>query len=242
MDSVLKPEYYDSLLANQYVHAHLALIDRWADFKDWNKLVILKTDMYAEAVNPNRSFLWSIKNEHTIGIDIEPQVVRLSNSRCTCVNCDVRKLPFKNSSFDLVISDSTLDHFRRKDDIMVALLEISRIVKKDGILIIIMDNGSNSTNWLYRIWIKLGLNHFYVGHTYTMRELVYALDRAGMNVESTSLLIHNPRFFTKRIVTLLRKIEPSKLDSAICKVLGIFDRFGNEHTAQFIAAKAIKCI
>jgi hypothetical protein len=50
--------HFDDLMAEQYRRVHLELINRWADVKGGKR--ILKTDLFAEAVNPNRAFLWEI--------------------------------------------------------------------------------------------------------------------------------------------------------------------------------------
>lgn len=238
----MKYQKFDSLLAEQYASAHLKFLNKCLALNSWNGKRVLKTDMFAEAYDPDRSFLWSILNPHTTGMDIDPEVVKQASTRCPCINCDVRKLPFKSSSFDIVISDSTLDHFRDKKDIMVSLREIARVLKTDGTLIITMDNEDNWSNFLYRVWIALGLNSFYVGHTYDMFELGSILNKLGLSIDSRAFLIHNPRFFVRRLVPLIRRIRSNKLDRIIWKILNLFNRIGNRYTAQFIAIGAHKCI
>jgi hypothetical protein len=56
--------------------------------------------------------------------------------------------------------------------------------------------------------------------------------------------MHNPRFFTKAVITLIRKIAPQRFDGLIRKTLDFFDSLERRKTkyltAQFIAAKAVK--
>ena len=61
---------YDALLAEHYQRTHMNLLARWAHFT--NGQAILKTDLFAEAVCPSRSFLWGILRlgGNLIGIDI----------------------------------------------------------------------------------------------------------------------------------------------------------------------------
>lgn len=53
--------------------------------------------------------------------------------------CDVRILPFDNESFDLVFSSHVLEHFNRKEWLDV-LKEWLRLLKKDGLLVLILPN------------------------------------------------------------------------------------------------------
>jgi ubiquinone/menaquinone biosynthesis C-methylase UbiE len=244
---------FDDLMAEQYRRVHLNLLFGWADVRGSKR--ILKTDLFAEAVHPNRAFLWEIlrTNSNVVGIDISAEIASLARIRASehCaaspavyLSCDVRKLPFGSNSFDLIISDSTLDHFQHEEEIVTALAELSRVLKVGGTLVITMDNKSNFTEPLFRLWISLGLSPFFIGKTYSMEQLKRALDRVGLRVIDTTAIMHNPRFFTKIIITLLRKIVSRRLDGLIRKTLDFFDSLERRKTkyltAQFIAAKAVK--
>ncbi len=61
---------------------------------------------------------------------------------------DIRNSPFKTESFDQIISNSTLDHFTNKNDIIVSLKELRRMLKPEGVLIITLDNPSNPVVYL----------------------------------------------------------------------------------------------
>lgn len=54
------------------------------------------------------------------------------------------KLPFKNESFDLILCYETIEHVENP---IACLLEIKRVLKKDGTFILAMDSG----NMLFRI-------------------------------------------------------------------------------------------
>jgi len=244
---------FDDLMAEQYRRVHLNLLSRWVDVKRSGR--ILKTDLFAEAVHPNRAFLWEIlrTNNNVVGIDISAEIASLAKMRAVqyCadspgvyLSCDVRKLPFADNSFDLIVSDSTLDHFQHEGDIVAALSELSRVLKPGGTLVITMDNKSNFTEPLFRLWISLGLSPFFIGKTYSIKELKQTLDSVGLHVTDTTAIMHNPRFFTKAVITLIRKIAPQRFDGLIRKTLDFFDSLERRKTkyltAQFIAAKAVK--
>jgi ubiquinone/menaquinone biosynthesis C-methylase UbiE len=244
---------FDDLMAEQYRRAHLNLLSRWTDIRGSQR--ILKTDLFAEGIHPNRAFLWDMLrvNKNIVGIDISVRIASLARARalqeCTSslgayLSGDVRKLPFNNNSFDLIVSDSTLDHFQQKGDIIVALSELSRVLKPAGTLVITMDNKSNITEPLFRLWIALGLSPFFIGKTYSIEELKRALGSVGLRVVDTTAIMHNPRFFTKALITIIRKIALRRLDGLIRKALDFFDSLERRRTkyltAQFIAAKAVK--
>jgi SAM-dependent methyltransferase len=244
---------FDILLAEQFKLAHLEMVRQWVEIAEFKK--ILKTDLFAEAECPSRSFLWDILkfNGYVTGIDVSDQICQKAGeiarmysngNRPEFIPCDVRKLPFPENSFDLIISDSTLDHFKKKDDINIALSELTRVLAPGGTLIITMDNKGNITDPLFRLWILLGLSPFYIGKTYTIAQLKSNLMKSGLRVEDSTTLIHNPRFFTKAIALFLRKFQPAKADGRIKRLLSCYDNWKNKRTryltAQFIAVKAVK--
>ena len=61
---------FDELLAEQYRRIHLNLLARLADVTA--SQIILKTDLFAEALCPSRAFLWDMlkTNSNVIGIDV----------------------------------------------------------------------------------------------------------------------------------------------------------------------------
>jgi SAM-dependent methyltransferase len=249
---IVNGQDFDELLAEQYRRIHLNLITRWTYITAGK--VILKTDLFAEALCPSRAFLWDMlkTNCNVIGVDICTEITsqakttaaQYASNSAEYVNCDVRQLPFTSNSFDLIVSDSTLDHFHHKDDIITALSELSRVLKPDGTLIITMDNKGNLTEPLFRLWILLGLAPYFIGKTYSIKELKQALARVGLRVIDSTAIIHNPRFFTRKIVTLIRHIKLPLFDHWIRRGLVFLDGLENRKTkyltAQFIAVKATK--
>lgn len=243
----------DKALAEQYRRIHFDLITRWADVV--NSKTILKTDLFAEALCPSRAFLWDILkiNSNVIAIDVSAEITSRARKNTTqytlsssveFLTGDIRRLPFADASFDLIVSDSTLDHFDDKQEIATSISELSRILKPGGTLIITMDNKGNITEPLFRFWIMLGLAPFFIGETYSIRELKKALAEKGFCVKDNTAIIHNPRLITKKAISLLRKIAPTIATVCINRLLNLLDRLENRRTkyltSQFIAAKAVK--
>jgi len=56
---------------------------------------------------------------------------------------DVRQLDFGDNSIELIISNSTLDHFQQAEDIDRSLAELARVLVPGGLLLVTMDNPLN---------------------------------------------------------------------------------------------------
>ena len=247
-----KEEYPDELVEERYRLNHLNLLLKWANVK--GSQLVLKTDLFGEATGSQRAFLWDMlqSNNNVVSTDISFAVVSGARERALqhapglghYVNCDLRELPFASNSFDLIVSDSSLDHFKHEVEILTALFELTRVLKRGGTLIITMDNKGNLTEPLFRLWIYFGLAPFFSGKTYSIKELIQALTRVKLCVMDVTAIVHYPRFFTKMTIRLLRKIMPSRLDRNIRRVLAFFDRLESTQTKYltglFIAAKAVK--
>ena len=244
---------YDVLMAEQYRHTHLELITGWTALSQAR--AILKTDLFAEGMCPKRAFLWEILkiNGNVTAIDLSREICAAAGKAASLcvpghppkiVTCDIRKLPFAGDSFDLIISDSTLDHYENQSDILRSLQELNRVLTPGGTLVITLDNKDNITEPLFRLWIKLGLAPFYSGRTYSLRELKQALEKTGFRITDDAAILHNPRFFTKVAVRLVRLFYGDKGSPQIRKLLHYFDSLEKKKTrlmtAQFVAVRAFK--
>jgi ubiquinone/menaquinone biosynthesis C-methylase UbiE len=59
------------------------------------------------------------------------------------LTADVLSMPYKDNMFDAIISNSTLDPFDDRDQIVKGLYEFHRILKQDGTMILTVDNLNN---------------------------------------------------------------------------------------------------
>jgi ubiquinone/menaquinone biosynthesis C-methylase UbiE len=84
---------------------------------------------------------------------------------------DGKKLPFKDSSFDLVVATDVLEHIDNDDG---ALKEWARVLKKDGILLITVP----AYKWLWSNHDE-SLHHF---RRYTAHELAVKINRTRLNI------------------------------------------------------------
>lgn len=75
---------------------------------------------------------------HTPGIDSARQLIsKIGNKNIFLSACSIEHIPFKDNTFDIVFSAYTLHYI---NDRTLGLNEIKRVVKKDGIVIIVVPN------------------------------------------------------------------------------------------------------
>ncbi len=102
-----------------------------------------------------------IKEIH--GIDVNKQYLaiarkNITDNRVKITNSNVYHLPYNNNYFDLIICSEVLEHLL---DDGRALLELRRVLKKNGILIITVPNKNFPFFWDPLNWI---LMHFFKTH------------------------------------------------------------------------------
>jgi SAM-dependent methyltransferase len=95
------------------------------------------------------SYLVSQKGHRVIGTDISPLFLKKAKSfdkndnkteylkHVEYLACDALSLPFKAETFDLVCSNELIEHL---PDVLSALLEMKRVLKNGGILIVMAPN------------------------------------------------------------------------------------------------------
>jgi SAM-dependent methyltransferase len=111
------------------------------------------------------------------------------------IGADVRSLPFANSAFDVIVSNSTLDHFRSLDEIAASLQELHRVLRSGGHLILTLDNLANPLIFLrnllpFSLLNKLGIVPYYVGITLRPNQLKNLLERTGFEIIEIDATLH----------------------------------------------------
>lgn len=178
---------------------HLDLLHRWVGEPAgrW-----LKTDLFEER-HSNRALLPSLGTGSWVAMDLSPEVARRA-AAMRPVAADARRLPFAADAFDGVLSTSTLDHFDHPGDIDTSLLELSRVLKPGGVLVLTLDNPRNPLIRLRnalprRVARRTGLVPFAVGATLDEVQGRHALERAGFEVTETTHLLHAPHVIGTRL-------------------------------------------
>lgn len=237
-------------------NTYLALVERWGDLASSGR--ILKTDLFNVAFGP-APFLFDLSggSSNVIGIDISSEVVGEAKRRAryqgidasTYLCCDVRHIPLQENSIDLVISDSTLDHFPCETDIVDALEELRRVLRVGGTLILTIDNKGNLTYppyLLVRLWMRFGLAPYFIGKTLSPTKLRRALEEIGFAVEESTAILHwpHPDALVRWLERFLRKLSRGRFDNAIRRSLAVLDKLESKRTkyltGRYIAVKAVK--
>lgn len=209
---------------------------------------VLKTDLFDEAVAEG---LWSTLQSRSalaVGLDISSRVASAAHKRdetVIAVAGDVRTLPFPTSSFDAVVSLSTLDHFRTVADLRAAFGELRRVLHPGGQLILTMDNPFNPLVALrnalpYAVVHGLGLVPYYVGVTGGPGQLRRWLKAAGFEVQEIVTTVHCPRVMAVAAGRLLRRLG-ARTKRAYANALVVFERMAalptRFQTGHFIAVR-----
>ena len=186
------------------------LLERWLPLEPCANL--LKTDLFDEAMGRGLYPLLSTRAARVAALDVAPSVLAAATLRhpaLLAVAADVRLLPFASVAFDVVVSNSTLDHFDTRDQILESLRGFHRVLRPGGRLLLTMDNLANPAvaprNALpFRLLHRLGLVPYPVGATGGPGRLRRMVTSAGFDVLETVALLHCPRALS---VALARRCE-----------------------------------
>ncbi|MGZ5176595.1 MAG: class I SAM-dependent methyltransferase [Burkholderiales bacterium] len=238
--------YLDAFLGDLKRRVHIGLIERWGALPKSG--LVLKTDLFEEALGPD-AYLADLSKEEAmvIGLDISPVAAGKARVRfpaCSVIAADVRSLPFGSGSFALIVSPSTLDHFPNPADLNCSLRELVRVLEPGGRLIITLDNRQNIFDPLLRLAHWLGLVPYYLGRSYTVHELREELERAGLVVQETTAILHNPRLTAVAMIGLVKRLRWNWLTRLVRRALIALQRLEKTrlryYTGSFVAAKAVR--
>jgi len=212
---------------------------------------VLKTDLFDEAFGEGLGEILAGRADEVHGIDVAEQVVEIVRERRTGlqVRCaDVRRLPFADAVFDVVVSLSTLDHFSCRSDIARALSELQRVLKPGGLLVLTLDNLLNPVIALrnvlpFRPLRRIGIVPYYVGVTYGPRGLRRAVERAGFEVSVVTAVLHCPRVLAIPAAARVQRRAASTQERFV-RALMRFERLAcwptRYITGHYVAVRALK--
>ncbi len=218
----------------------------------------LLTDLFDEAAN-HRYLLEPLVSAETPWVGIDKVMQTTQNARKqvhlpgrkhpNVAVCDVRSLAFQDNTFDYVLSHSTLDHFRDKSDIQLAIHEIHRVMKPGGTLIVTLDNPGNPIVFLRNsmplaVLRMMNIVPYEVGKTIPASHFRSLLERERFTVQHDSFIDHGPRFVTIHLDRWLERNDIAR--NMWTKFLGAAENLASwpisRYTGYFYAAFAIKQI
>jgi SAM-dependent methyltransferase len=250
-EGVLGRYHLDAVVGRLKRDAHLRLIARWCG--DLRGKTVLKTDLFEEAHGTDQ-FLFdlAVPGGMRLGMDISPLIVRRAAQQgaargvvsCELVAGDVLALPFRRDSLDVVVSNSTLDHFPERPSIAAALQQLYRVLKPGGILVVTLDNPQSLSYVVGRLKRLLRPDPFFLGHTLSRRELTATLAHIGYRVTHTTAIIHGLENHSSDAMKAAGRIGGRRLPRAIGALLVLLERLERAPTryltGAFIAARAVK--
>jgi SAM-dependent methyltransferase len=256
--------YWDRVLASwEPSHAHrlwrahsdavnASLLRRWLPTRCDR---LLKTDLFDEAVGGGLYPELVDRTGEFVGVDISGAVLSAAVKRYPNLNgrvADVRALPFASESFDLIVSNSTLDHFASAHSLRDSLVELGRSLVAGGQLIITLDNRTNPivavrTSPVFGVLHRLGIVPYFVGATHGYRRLGKLLHEVGFDVRQMTAIMHCPPQLAAHMTARARRsgsTESLELDQQHLRRVLRFEvmaQWPTRHlTGHFVAACAVK--
>lgn len=225
----LSKSHLQSQIAKYKGKVHLRTIEEWGD--DLSGKTVLKTDLFEECFGSDH-LLDRLDSNNKVGIDISKRIVTTARGRVgdfKGIVTRIQNLPFSDQSFDVIISNSTLDHLRR-EEVPKSLKELNRVLKDDGTSILTMDNKQNP---LYAIGMaigqKTGFLPFYQDKCYSVGELECLLTEAGFNTVEASAIFHVPPPVS-HLITLIEEGSPLLASKIAEEAIKLAERIHDKKT------------
>jgi SAM-dependent methyltransferase len=228
---------------------HAVLFARWLPPQRAKRL--LKSDLFDEAFGQGLYGLLAARSSEVVGIDLSVTITTAARDRYPDLHgvaADVRSLPFRDRAFDVVISNSTLDHFATRDDLLAGLRELSRILERRGALLLTLDNPANPIvalrNVTPRFWRRIGIVPYPVGPTLGRGSVRRALQQLGFDIVAEAAFMHCPRVLAVAMAGVLEKHAGARSQKRFVAAVEAFERMAEWPTryvtGHYVAVKAVK--
>ena len=227
-----------------------ALLKSWLPKRPVER--VLKTDAFDEAVTAGVYPALARYAHEVYSIDVATEALRAARARygkLRTLTGDVRAVPCRAGSFDVIVSLSTLDHFDDVNDLHAAVGELARVLSAGGQLILTLDNLMNPLVALravlpYRLLNRLGVLPYPVGVSCGPFRLRSIVEEAGLTVVKHRAIIHCPRVLAVHVARGLERIAGPRTQRTFLRWLAateVLDRLPTRYlTGHFIALLAVK--
>ena len=130
--------------------------------------------------------------EKVTAIDTSEEMLKIAhrkNPSAKCIPGDMFELPFKDNSFDKVVTMRVWNHLS-ESDLRRAIKESRRVLKKGGYLIFDAEDRSLPRRIISRIYKVLFRPTGYRIYQYSLRELHKILREEGFKIEKVKFIYH----------------------------------------------------
>ena len=255
-------KYWDSVAA-EWQHANYYSL--WRKYCDTVNAVLirssfpeeradhlLKTDLFDEAYGQGLQSLLNSRARIVVGMDIAFKTVEQARTKYPDIiplGTDTRSLPFRGASFNVIVSNSTVDHFPESTCILDSLREFFRILRPGGILLLTMDNLMNpfvAVRQLitFPVLHRLGIVPYYFGRTFGPRQLKTALKDCGFTFGRIMAFMHSPRIPAVALSRVLARYGSANMQKRFLRLLLFPERIAFHPiclvTGHFLAVRAVK--
>jgi ubiquinone/menaquinone biosynthesis C-methylase UbiE len=227
-----------------------ALLERWLPNGQVDH--VLKTDLFDEAVGDGLYRVLASRSRAVIAVDVSHLAAHAARARHTALRglaADCRCLPFADSTFDVIVSNSTLDHFESFNELRVSLRELYRVLQTGGQMLLTLDNLSNpmialrnSLPW----WLlsRLHVVPYYVGATCGPRRLQRVLGHIGFEVLEVDAIMHQPSVLAVASARRLQRRAAPETQKRFLALLMALERLSRWPTrfltGHYVAVRARK--
>jgi SAM-dependent methyltransferase len=215
---------------------------------------LLKTDLFDEAVASGLYPELALRADEVVGIDVSSLTVQSAARQhpgLVALVGSVLAIPCPDASFDTVVSNSTLDHFERRTMLRAAVVELARVMRPGGQLIITLDNrvnpyiGARTSPLLASLHRRLGIVPYFVGVTCGARGLWELLRDSGFEVRDVTAIMHCPPQLAAVLAdrTWAERFDPDTEQRHVRQVLRweTMEHWPTRHlTGHFVAARAVR--
>lgn len=243
--SKISAQYWDDIAENVQPSVSNVLWRKHADFLNSRLLerflpssggfqYSLKTDLFDESIGAGLSHALSGISREVAGMDISLNTVRnalRNQDNLIGVSSDILAPPFREKSFDLILSNSTLDHFSSDNEIQEALKYLAELLKPGGHLIWTMDNPTNPIVGLRNfLSIRFGtmgtLVPYQMGKTWRLGKMTSTARELGLDVRDCARIMHCPRILViqyLKYLKMIRKNSSGKISLKLLKSMEILE-------------------
>lgn len=117
------------------------------------------------------------------------EITKKKNPSAKCIHADMFNMPFKNNSFDKIVTMRVWNHLD-VNDIRQAIRESKRVLKKDGYLIFDTEDDSGIRRLISKIYKIIYNPTGYTIYQYSLPRIKRILESEGFKIEKIKIIKH----------------------------------------------------